>query len=111
MRATGCDFSRALRIIAEFSERVARDSEPQRGSRFGAGEGAQPLSAAKRRSPHSPFVEDSRARIVAALDAADRRLARIAPTNAEGLAALATACEPDRGGSPFTCQKPDNCEE
>jgi len=105
MRATGCDFFCALQIVAEFSERVARDSEPQSGSRVGAGEGAQPLSAAKRRSPHSPFGMDSRARIVAALDSADRRLARIAATNAEGLAALATPCEPDRGGSAFTCQE------
>jgi hypothetical protein len=100
MRVVGCDFLHALRIVAEFSGRVARDCETRSGSRFDAGEGAQPLNAAKRRAPHSPF-EASRARILAALDAADRRLARIAATNAKTSAALATACEPERGESPL----------
>ncbi len=101
MCATGCDFRRALEIAAEFSERIARDSETRSGSRFGAGEGAQPLSAAKRRVPHSQFSSDSRAEILAALHATDRRLARIAATNAKASAALATACEPERGGFPL----------
>jgi len=99
MRANGCEFRRALEIIAEFSEGVARASEPRSGSRFGASEGAKPLSPPKAGAAHSPSIESSRARILAALDEADRRLARIAATNAEALTALATACEPDRGAS------------
>lgn len=99
MRAIGCDFHRALEIVAEFSEGVAHASGPRSGSRFGVSEGAKPLSPAKRDSLHSQSLEDSRARILAALDAADRRLGRIMATNRAALAALATACEPERGES------------
>jgi len=102
MHAAGCDFRRALGNVAEFSERVARDSETQSGSRFDAGEGAQPLSAAKRRVPQSQSSEDSRARILTALDEVDRRLRRIEGANCKASADLGTACEPERGGFPFT---------
>jgi len=96
MRATGCDFRRALEIVAEFSDGVARDSEPRSGSRFGASEGAKPLSPPKAGACHSQPPQDLRARIVAALEATNRRLCVIAVANRDGSAALATACEPDR---------------
>ena len=99
MRSAGCDFLRALQIVSEFSEQVARDSEPRSGSRFDAGVGAKPLSPAKRGAPHSQSIQESRAGILAALDATNRRLRAIEETNRAALAALATACEPARGGS------------
>jgi len=101
MRVTGCDFRRALQIVAEFSERVARDSEPRGGSCFGAGVGAKPLSPARRGALHSQSMQESRARILEALEATNRRLRAIEETNRAASAALATACEPERGGSPL----------
>jgi len=89
MRATGCNFRRSLEIVAKFSEQVA--------SRFEAGVGAQPLSRAQRGALNSQSVTDSRARIVAALDATNGRLQRIQETNRKSSAELATACEPERG--------------
>lgn len=44
MCAEGCGFQRALEIVAEFSEGVARESEPRSGERFRAGVGAKPLA-------------------------------------------------------------------
>jgi hypothetical protein len=108
MRATGCDFLRALEIVAEFSERVARASESRSGSHFGAGVGAKPLSPAKRGSLDSQSIRELRARILEALEATNRRLRAIEETNRAVSGTLATACEPERGRSPFTCQKPDN---
>lgn len=99
MRANGCEFRRALEIIAEFSEEVARTSEPRSGSRFGASEGAKPLSPPKAGAAYSPFIESLSARILAALEATNRRLRAIEQTNRAASAALATACEPDRGAS------------
>jgi hypothetical protein len=99
MCATGCDFRRALEIVAEFSEGVARDSEPRSGSRFGASEGAKPLRPPKAGGLDSPFSRDSRARILAALDAAERRLRAIEATNRAASRALATPCEPERQGN------------
>jgi hypothetical protein len=109
MRANDCDFRRALRIVAEFNAGVARASEPRSGSRFGASEGAKSLSPPKAGAPHSQSSGDSRARILAALEATNRRLLAIHAQNRASSAALATACEP-RGedAAPFTCQKPDN---
>jgi hypothetical protein len=101
MRATGCNFRRALEIVAACSEQVARDSESRSGSRLGAGVGAQPLSPAQRGALHSQCVADSRARILSALDATNRRLQRIEETNRKSSAELATACEPQRGFSPL----------
>jgi DNA primase len=98
MCAAGCDFLGALEIVAEFSEGVASESEPRSGEHFRASEGAQPLSPAQRGGQNSQSLEDSRTRILAALDATDRRLARIAAANAAAPAALATGCEPERGG-------------
>lgn len=97
MSVENCDFRRAIEIAAEFSERVARASESRSGSRFGASEGAQPLSPPKAGAPHSPLSGDSRARILRALEATNRRLGAIERTNREASAALTTACEPERG--------------
>lgn len=89
MRVESCDFRQALQILAAFPG-VARDSEPRSGERFGAGVGASP-PAAKRPALNSP---DERARIVAQLDATEKRLQGIRAANAAASAALATACEP-----------------
>jgi len=110
MRATACDFRRALQIVAQFSEQVARDSETRSGSRFDAGVGAQPLSRAERGALLSQSIPDSRARILSALDATNQCLQRIEETNRKCSADLATGCEPERERRfSFTCQKPDNC--
>src|SRR5258708_2906339 len=45
MRINDCDFRRALEIVAQFSEGVARASDPRSGLRFGASEGASPPAA------------------------------------------------------------------
>jgi hypothetical protein len=97
MRATGCDFRRALEIVAGFSG-VARASDPRSGSRFGASEGASP-PAAKRPDSNSQNHRGPRARILAALDAANRRLRVIEVTNRKARAATATACEPEWNGN------------
>jgi len=99
MRAMGCDFLRALQVVAEFSKEVARDSEPRSGSRFGGGVGAKPLSPAKRGALHSQSMNEPRARILDALESTNRRLRAIEETNRAASADLATACEPERGGS------------
>jgi hypothetical protein len=91
-----CNFRRALEITAEFSDRVARASEPRSGSRFGAGRGEAPRPA-ERGVLHSQSLQESRVRIVAALDATNRRLLAIEATNREASVVLATACEPERG--------------
>jgi hypothetical protein len=108
MQILGCDFRRALEIVALHSEGVARASDPRSGSRFGAGEGAKPLRPPKAAVRHSQFPQNSRARILAELDAIDPRLQAIQTSNDAASAALATACEPLRGGPPFIYQKPDN---
>lgn len=107
MRVNNCDFRSALEIVAQRALGVARESEPRSGERFRAGRGLPP-PAAKRPGTYSQFSEQSRARGLAQLEAANRRLAAIDATNRAASQALATACEPDRV-SPFTCQKPDNC--
>jgi hypothetical protein len=105
MHVNRCGFRQALEIVAEFSEGVARDSEPRSGSRPAASVGAKSLSPPKAGCHHSQFPQDSRARILAALDAADRRLRQVDATNRATSAALATACEPDRGGTPLLLVK------
>jgi DNA primase len=97
MRVTGCDFRRALEIVADFSKGVACASEPRSGSRFGASEGAKPLSPPKAGACYSQSSLDSRARLLAALEATNRRLRAIEAANRDASAALVTACEPDRG--------------
>jgi len=98
MRATGCDFRRALEIVNEFSQGVASGSDPRSGSRLATREGAKPLSPAKRGALHSQFTQENpRARILAALDATDRRLRAIEATNRKALAKWATDCEPELG--------------
>jgi hypothetical protein len=97
MRVIDCDFHRALQIVTEFTVGVARASDPRSGSRFGGSEGGvSPLSPPKAGVLHSQFSEDSRARILAALEATGRRLRATEATNRAASAALATACEPDR---------------
>src|SRR5262249_60154513 len=92
MCATGCDFRGALEIVAELAG-VASESEPRSGERFRAGVGASPQDA-KRPASYSQSSLESRARILAALDATNRRLCSIEATNRTALANLATACEP-----------------
>jgi hypothetical protein len=77
MRLKGCGFLGALRIMAEFSDGGSQDNSRTR---------------------------DSRDRILASLDATERRLAAITRTNALASLSLLTACEPERGeGFSFTC--------
>lgn len=97
MRAEGCDFFDAVRIVAGLSG-VASESGPRSGPRFRASVGASP-SAAKRQSINSQSTQDCRAQILAALDAANRLLRAIQATNHAASAALATACEPERGST------------
>jgi hypothetical protein len=111
MLAEDCAFSEALWIVADFSSGVARESGLRSGPRFRASVGAAP-GPAKQGRQHSQSAHECRARILAALDAAERRRRAIEATNHVASTELATECEPERGdGFPFTCQKPDNCHE
>lgn len=77
MLAESCDFLEALRIVADFSLGVARESDPRSGSRSRAGVGASP-GLAKQGISHS---RESRAKILARLDAVNRRLRAIEAAN------------------------------
>jgi len=113
MRVEGCGFLDALRIVAEFSD---GGSQRQRAGceaareRFAAGVGAAPAAAKQQHlySQDNSRIQDSRARVLAALDATNRRLLAIHALNRATSAALATACEPRGEEIFFTCQKPDN---
>jgi hypothetical protein len=96
MRAFGCDFYRALQIVAEFSSGVALASDARSGSRLGVGEGAKPLGPPKAGNSNSQSLEGTRARVLADLDATNRRLLAIDATNRATSAALSTPCEPRR---------------
>ena len=100
MCLTGCDFRGALRIVSEFSQRVAGESEPRSGERSRAGVGAKPLGPAQRGYLNSQSSQDTRSRILESIKATERRLCAIAATNLAASAALATACEP-RSGEPL----------
>jgi hypothetical protein len=107
MRATGCDFRRALEIVAEFLG-VASESEPRSGERFRAGVGGGlPPAGAQRRTLNSQFHPQSRAEILAALDETNRRLLVIEAANHDASSDLdlATACEPERGAIPLLVTK------
>jgi hypothetical protein len=108
MQIHNCDFRRALEIVALHSEGVALASDPRSGSRFGVGEGENPLRPPKAAVSYSQSSQNSRARILAELEATDRRIRKIQAANDAASARLATACEPLRGGPPFIYQKPDN---
>jgi len=95
MLAEDCTFREALWVVADSSSGVARESGPRSGP-LGASVGAAP-GPAKQGAPSSQLTHESRARIIAALEATDRRLRAIAATNRAASAALATACEPERG--------------
>lgn len=99
MLAECCDFRRALQIVAEFSQGEASGSEPRSGSRFAASEGDGIPQARAAGLPYSQDSPGARARILAALDAADRRLRAIEAVNRAASSAMATDCEPERGGS------------
>jgi hypothetical protein len=103
-RAEDCDFLEALRIVAEFhSWGSPRERAREARERFRAGEGAKPLGL--RSKPFfiaRPTRVESRAWVLASLDATDRRLRAIEATNRATSAALATACEPERGAGSFT---------
>lgn len=101
MRTKGCDFRGALEFVAEVCEGVASGSDPRSGSRSAASVGAKPLCPAKRGIVYSPNSQGRRARLLAALDAANRRLNAIDATNRAARAALATACEPELGDAPL----------
>lgn len=106
MLAEHCDFSSALQIVSDFASRVARESEPRSGERFGAREGAEGPSARGAGVQHSP---QSRDLILSKLAATEARNAAIARANAESFAEFERACEsPDGGQSLFTCQRADN---
>lgn len=94
MLAECCDFSEALRIVSEFSSGVAAKSEPRSGERFRSGVGASP--GLRSRHLHSP---ESREKILARLDATNRRVRAIEALNRAASLELATACEPERGST------------
>ena len=100
MKATGCDFRRALEFVAEFSG-VASEDESRSDSRFRASVGGPkaPLCPAQPGILHSQVTQESRARILAALDAANQRLRAIQLRPLECAAERAAlgeghACEP-----------------
>ncbi|HEV2616446.1 MAG TPA: CHC2 zinc finger domain-containing protein [Candidatus Acidoferrales bacterium] len=95
MLAERCDFSTALKIVSDFVG-VGRAARGEAASAVRASEGAKPLSGPKARVTHSP---DSRASILAALDATEARNAAIRTTNDSASAEFATACEPSRGAA------------
>jgi CHC2 zinc finger len=99
MMITPCDFRDALAKVAEFRPGVALASDPLRGSRFGVGEGAKPLRPPKAVACHSQSLKSSRSRILAELEATNRRLRAMERTNNADSQALATACEPLRSCS------------
>jgi hypothetical protein len=101
MRAKGCDFRGALEFVTGVYEGVASGSDPRSGSRSAASVGAKPLCPAKRGTLNSPNSQERRARLLAALDAANQRLRAIEGTNRAARAALATACEPELDEAPL----------
>jgi CHC2 zinc finger len=108
MRMFGCDFRSALEIVAQHSEGIALASGTRSVPHFGEGERAKPLRPPKAGASNSQFSRDSHARILAQLEATNRRLRAIDATNRASSAVLTTACEPERECSSFTCQKTDN---
>jgi DNA primase len=96
MRATGCDFRRALETVAGWCAGVVSESEPRSGERFRANKGDEVPSAREAGVLHSQLINEGRVRALDVLAETEKTLARIAVTNARASAALATACEPDR---------------
>lgn len=97
MRAEGCDFPSALRVVSAFEG--SRHGQRGEAARFGRAVETVGFSARAARCPHSP---DSRASIIARLDATEARNLAIAEANAAS--ELVTACEPLRGeGGFFSC--------
>lgn len=100
IQVEGCDFPRALRIIAGIvsggerrsRERLAANERGEAPSARAAG-----VTASRKESEH--------ARLVARLDATEKRNAGIARTNADALASLATACEPGGEAAPLLVNK------
>lgn len=98
MRAEGCNFPRAVQIVAEFSSGVAHSGSPRSGERFGVRVEGEALSACAAGEQHSP---DSRASILARLDETERVLAAIQRTNDADYLRLARACEPGERSEPL----------
>lgn len=98
MLTEGCDFSRALRIVAE--REIATASAPRSGKRFGRSEETVGFSARPARGSHSPQSE--REAILARLDATEARLVAIRAANDAAATEFATACEPSDSGMPAT---------
>ena len=115
MRVEGCDFLDALQIVAEFlSWGSPRERAREARERFRVGVGVKPLGL--RSKP--PVIArtsrvESRADLLAKLDATNERLARIAASASWPSldCAVERAIEEERvsGAGSFTCQKPDNC--
>jgi len=101
MQTVHCDFYQALRVVSEFLNGVASDSKPRSGLWFGASEGVEPLKPPKAAAYHSQCSQQSRAQILAALDATNRRLLTIQATNSADSEDIATACEPSRSDGAF----------
>lgn len=101
MRAAHCNFYQALRLVSDFLDGVASDSKPRSGLWFGASEGAQPLKPPQAAAYHSQSSRQSRAQILAALDATNRRLLAIQNTNSADPEDIATPCEPSRSDGAF----------
>jgi DNA primase len=98
MLAESCDFLEALRIVAKYSG-VASESEPRSGERIRASVGASPGLAKQGIS----YSSESRAKILAALDATNRRLHAIEVANHWP---SVEDCAAERAF--FTSHKPDN---
>jgi hypothetical protein len=98
MRATGCDFRRAMEIVRAFLGGSPRERAAKRRA-FSSGRRGLPPGPAERGIPHSQFHLQSRAEILAALDETNRWLCVVEAANREASADLdlSTACEPDRG--------------
>lgn len=93
MLAEHCDFPSALRIVSDFVFGVARESERRSRERFRAREGAKPLSGPEARVSHRQKRE-TRAELLARLDATDARNGAIRAADDEAFAEFERLCEP-----------------
>lgn len=100
MRAEGCGFADAVRIVSG----VAPDSEPRSGSRFGGRVGGEaPLA---RVACVLPSPQSERDAAIARLDATEARLGAIRAANDAAAKEFATACEPGDGEVSLLLEEP-----
>ncbi len=107
MRAEGCDFPDALRIVAEFSVGGSpRERASEASEQFRAGVGAKPLGLRSKPSFIARRIE-SRADVLAKLDATNERLAGVAACHSwpslDCAAERAIEEERARDAGSFTC--------